>query len=114
MFSGWIIWKKFGAFVKILHRYRLSGNSAYIAFYNLDEIGYFGGKTIDTKIGEKSLQDGKEVFNRVVIMQREDTPKMYLFDPRGLTLVECTREAVEKRLSSGEWMYEKDDEKIID
>lgn len=106
--------KKFKAFIKVLQKYELTGNSAYIAFYNLDEIGYFGGKTIDTKIGEKTMQDGKQVFDRLVIMQREDSPKMYLFDPRGLTLVECTREAVEKRLSSGEWMYEKDDEKIID
>lgn len=112
--SAEVFEKKFEAFIKIIHKYELTDNSAYIAFYNLDDIGYFGGKTIDTKIGEKTLQDGKEVFNRIVIMQREDTPKIYLFDPRNLTLVECTREEIDKKLNSGEWMYEKDDEKIID
>jgi len=106
--------KRFKAFLKVLQENNLKGNTAYITFYNLDEIGFFGGKTTDTKVGEKVKENGKEFYRRLVILQRDDTSNLYCFDPNELSIQTIEREQVERKIASGDWMYEKEEERLLD
>lgn len=106
--------KKFKAFLRILQMCNITDNTAYIVFYNLDEIGFFGGKTFDTKVGEKEMKDGKVHYRRLVLFQRDDTSNIYCFDPRELTMEKIKREEIEKNIASGDWMYEREEEKLLE
>ncbi len=103
---------RFEAFLEVLRSYGIHDNSAYISFANLDDIGYFGDSTTDTRIGERYLVDGRPKYRRLVILQRGDTPVIYCFDPLKLEISVCDREQIYARIRSGEWIYEKPDEKI--
>ena len=106
--------KKFKAFLRILQMCNITDNTAYIVFYNLDEIGFFGGRTFDTKVGEKEMKDGKVHYRRLVLFQRDDTSNIYCFDPRELTMEKIKREEIEKNIASGDWMYEREEEKLLE
>ena len=106
--------KRFSAFIDTMHAYGLKDNSAYIAFYNLETIGFFGGRTIDTKVGERLNQNGKDTFKRIVLLQREDTNNIYGFNPQELTFKQYNKDEIDEKLAKGEWIYERDSEKLID
>ena len=79
--------KKFESFMEILQKKDIKGNEAVLTLISFTNCGFFTEDFVETYVGKKIIEDDKETYTRLVLMQKKNTKNnVYVFDPNILTL----------------------------
>lgn len=107
--------EKMNKFMEMLKEKGIDGNEAVQFFILLRHINYFGENIQKSFIGEKVQRDGKESYERkILIRSKGEENNFYIFDSEDISLKRTSADEVRKKIKEGKYIYENEKQKMED